>query len=91
MEIASGASLRHDDFEVVWFEGSNPLRYAGYMLAVAVKQVKRMPGVHSIRTRTMELRTTTPVQIDGEFHGREMLRIDTEPGALRLLMPSGYR
>ena len=33
LEIATGASLASDDFEVVLFEGSNPLRYMAYMLA----------------------------------------------------------
>src|SRR5262249_1897712 len=45
LEIASGASLLKDDFELVLFEGSSPLRYVGYMMAVAIKQVQKMPGV----------------------------------------------
>src|ERR1051326_8942799 len=34
LEIARGASLLHPDSEVVLFEGSNPLRYLAYMIAV---------------------------------------------------------
>jgi len=51
LEIASGASLHDDHFEVVLFEGSNPLRYAWYMLNVAAKRVQRLPGVHVLRAQ----------------------------------------
>ena len=54
MEIASGASLLSDDFEVVLFEGSNPLRYAAYMTAVTLRQAQSMPGVHTLRAKRIE-------------------------------------
>ena len=50
LELARGASLLSNEFETVMFEGSNPLRYAFYMMAVAVKQVQKMPGVHTVRS-----------------------------------------
>src|SRR4029078_9204442 len=62
LEIASGASLHDDHFEVVLFEGSNPLRYAWYMLNVAVKRVQRIAGVTVLRAQHVEILTATPVQ-----------------------------
>jgi diacylglycerol kinase (ATP) len=90
MEIASGASLLKDDFELVMFEGSNPWRYVGYMLAVAAGQVKNMPGVHTIRTKSLEIVSSAHLQVDGEYAGLERARIEIVPDALTLLMPASY-
>jgi diacylglycerol kinase (ATP) len=87
LEIASRASLRSDDFEVVLFEGSSPLRYAWYMLGVAAKRVQGMRGVRSFRTRRVDILTTAPLQIDGEYLGRLAVSIEIVPGALQLLLP----
>jgi YegS/Rv2252/BmrU family lipid kinase len=91
LEIASGASLHDDDFEVVLFEGSNPLRYAWYMLNVAAKRVQRVRGVHVLRAQRVEILTATPVQIDGEYLGRQTVSIEIVPGALQLLLPAKPR
>jgi diacylglycerol kinase (ATP) len=90
LEIASGASLAHDDFEFVLFEGSNPLRYVWYMLGVSVKRVQGMSGVHTVRGDMLEL-TNAHVQVDGEYAGRFPARIEIVPGALTLLMPPDYQ
>jgi len=87
LEIASGASLHDDHFEVVLFEGSNPLRYAWYMLNVAARRVQRIRGVHVLRTRQVDILTQAPVQIDGEYLGRQTVSIEIIPGALQLLLP----
>jgi diacylglycerol kinase (ATP) len=87
LEIASGASLHDDHFEVVLFEGSNPLRYAWYMLNVAARRVQRVRGVHVLRARRVEILSPTPVQIDGEYLGRQAVTIEIVPGALQLLLP----
>jgi len=87
LEIASGASLHDDDFEVVLFEGSNPLRYAWYMLNVAARRVQRMRGVRVLRAHQVVILTETPVQIDGEYLGRQAVSIEIVPGALYLLLP----
>ena len=87
LEIASGASLHDDDFEVVLFEGSNPLRYAWYMLNVAARRVQRIRGVRVLRAHEVEILTATPVQIDGEYLGRQAVSIEIVPGALQLLLP----
>lgn len=90
LEIASDASLRHEDFEVVLFEGENPLRYIWYMLGVATKRVRSMRGVRSLRARCVEVLTPAPAQVDGEFLGSEPISIDIVPQALCLLMPESY-
>jgi len=87
LEIASGASLHDDHFEVVLFEGSNPLRYAWYMLNVAARRVQRVRGVRVLRVNRLEILTQAPVQIDGEYLGRQAVSIEIVPGALRLLLP----
>ncbi len=91
LEIAAGASLLRDEFEVVMFEGSNPLRYAWYMLGVAVRHVQAMPGVHTFPARRIDLTGDLHVQIDGEYAGRLPTLLEIVPSALTLLMPPGYR
>ncbi len=90
LEIASGASLRSADFEVVVFEGRNPLRYAWYMLGVAVRQVQKLGGVHTRRAKSVQILTAGPSQVDGEYYGREVLTIEAVPEALTLLIPPSY-
>lgn len=90
LEIARGASLRRDDFEVVLFEGSNPLRYLYYMLGVAAKRVQKMPGVRTARAGSVELSGDVHVQVDGEYAGRTPARFEIVPDALTLLIPPTY-
>lgn len=91
LEIASGASLLSDDFEVVLFEGSSPLRYAWYMLGVLVKRVQKMRGAHTIRTTRVELLGDAHIQVDGEYAGRLPASLEIVPDAITLLMPPAYR
>ena len=91
MEIASGASLLSDDFEVVLFDGSSPLRYAAYMTAVALRQVKSMPGVRVLRTGRLAFSGDAHLQIDGEYGGRIPATLEMLPDALTLLTPPSYR
>lgn len=90
LEIALGASLRQDDFEVVLFEGSNPLRFLLYFLAVGLRLPQLLPGVRVLRARQVEILTPAPAQVDGEYYGREPLKIEAIPGALTLLIPPSY-
>ena len=90
LELASGASLLSNDFETVMFEGSNPLRYLFYMMAVSVKQVQKMPGVHTVRSTRVELLGDAPMQIDGEYIGRSPATIEIVPDALTILVPESY-
>ena len=91
LEIASGASLLRDDFEIVMFEGSNPLRYVWYMMGVGLKQVQSMRGVHTVRAGQIEICGDAHVQIDGEYAGRMPARFEIVPDALTILAPSVYR
>lgn len=91
MEIASGASLLSDDFEVVLFDGSHPLRYAAYMTAVTLRQVKSMPGVKTLRARRVAFSGDAHLQIDGEYGGRIPATLEIVPDALTLLAPVAYR
>ena len=90
LEIARGASLKRDDFEVVLFEGSNPLRYMGYMMGVFAKRVEKMPGVRTARAASVELNGDVHVQVDGEYAGRLPARFEIVPAALTLLIPPTY-
>jgi len=90
LEIASGASLLSDEFEIVLFEGSNPLRYAWYMLGVGIRRVQAMHGVHTHRARRIEFSGEGHLQIDGEYAGRLPASFEIAPAALTLLMPDNY-
>lgn len=90
LEIAGGASLVREDFEMVLFEGANPLRYAWYMLGVGMRRVQRMQGVQTVAARCAEILSSAHLQIDGEYAGRQPARLETVPGALTLLMPPKY-
>jgi diacylglycerol kinase (ATP) len=91
LEIASGASLLRDDFEIVMFEGSNPLRYVWYMTGVGLKQVQNMRGVHTVRAGQIELCGDAHLQIDGEYAGHMPGRFEIVPDALTILVPPAYR
>lgn len=91
MEIARGASLLHDEFEIVLFKGRNPLRYAFYMTGVGLGVIQRLPGVHTCKTEMLEILTPTHLQLDGEYAGRQTCRIEIVPAALRILVPPSYR
>jgi len=91
LQIARGASLLSDDFEIVLFEGSNPLRYICYMLGVAVSRVQKMPGVHTVRGTSVEFSGDAHLQIDGEYGGRLPASFEIVPDALTLLLPTDYR
>ncbi len=91
LEIASAASLLSDDFELVTFDGTNPIRYAAYMAAVVARQVKKMPGVRVTRAREIEFQGTAHIQIDGEYMGESPAKLEIVRDALTLLMPESYR
>jgi YegS/Rv2252/BmrU family lipid kinase len=91
LEIASGASLLSDDFEIVLLEGANPLRYAWYLLGVMAKRAQSMRGVRTLRGRCVELSGDAHLQIDGEYAGKLPARLEIVPDALTLLAPSAYK
>ncbi len=91
MEIARGSSLRRPDFEIVLFEGSNPLRYAWYMLGVLLHRAQKMNGVLTVPTQGVEILSATHLQIDGEYAGFQTARLEIATDALTLLMPPEYK
>ena len=95
LEIASGASLIDDSFEVVLFRGRSPLRYVVYFIGVATGMLDRFSGVTIERSQKVELPPAADrriyIQIDGEFAGHLPATIEIVPDALTLLMPSDFR
>lgn len=91
LQIAGGASLLSDEFELVTFRGTHPLRYALYFLSLAPRQVQNMPGVTTVRARRVDFRGSAHIQVDGEYVGEIPARLEIVPDALTLLMPEKYR
>ncbi len=94
LEIARGASLLHEHFELVLFEGSNPLRFVKYFTGVLLGNAARMRGVNVLRARSLTLRPanrkTVHIQIDGEDAGTLPVRVEAAPDALTLLLPADF-
>ena len=90
LEIAMGASLLCDDFEIVLFEGSHPLRYLWYMAGVGFKVAQRMRGVRTMRARRIEFSGDVHLQVDGEYAGVLPACFEIVPNALTLLIPKNY-
>ncbi|MFL6450626.1 MAG: diacylglycerol/lipid kinase family protein [Bryobacteraceae bacterium] len=94
LEIARGASLLRDDFEVVLFRGTLAVQYVPYLLAVALKQVHRMSGCKIFRASSVTCKSAagTPVlvQVDGELAGSLPFTAEAVPNALKLLVPAEY-
>jgi diacylglycerol kinase (ATP) len=94
LEIARGASLLRDDFEVVLFRGTLAVQYVPYLVAVALKQVHRMSGCKIIRATSVACKSASgnPVflQVDGELAGNLPMAAVAVPRALKLLVPAEY-
>ena len=94
LEIARGASLLRNDFEIVLFRGSVALRYLPYLLGVALKKVHRMHGCQIVRGRTVTCHSvsnkTVYAQVDGELAGEVPVSAELIPGALTLLVPPEF-
>jgi diacylglycerol kinase family enzyme len=94
LEIAMGASLMDDTFEVVVFEGTFPLRYFVYLGAVALKRLNTVRGVTIVKAEKLELAApegnAVELQVDGELAGCLPARISIAPAALTLLVPPQF-
>ncbi len=94
LEIARGASLVRDDFEVVLFRGTVSARYLGYLAGVAAHQVHRIPGCTVTRGRSVSFPSKNDqpiyVQVDGELAGKLPGTVEIVPDALTLLVPPDY-
>ena len=95
LEIARGASLLEDQFELVLFEGSSSFTYLKYMLGVAAHRHTRMRGITTLRTRQAVFSAPATgkahLQVDGEYAGFTPARIEIVPNALTLLVPPEFR
>ena len=94
LEIACGASLLDDEFELVLFEGSSSFTYLKYMLGVAVHRHLKMSGVTTLRARQAVFSSPRGekihVQVDGEYAGVLPGRVEIVPDALSLLVPQKF-
>ncbi len=94
LEIARGASLLRDDFEVVLFRGTNSVKYLPYLAGVAFRQVHRMQGCTVLRGRHISCQPPPDrsiyVQVDGELAGLLPAAVEILPSALTLLVPPSY-
>ncbi len=95
LEIARGASLLKDDFEIVLFRGTMSLQYLPYLAGVALKCVEKMRGVTFLRGRSVTCQPLsggigTYVQVDGELAGKLPITAKILPEAMTLLVPPSY-
>lgn len=95
LEIACGASLLEDDFEVVLFESRNPFRYLAYLLGAFFGGVEGMPGIRVLHAQQAEFfdpgNAKIHLQIDGEYAGTLPAAVEIVPSALTLLVPPDLR
>jgi diacylglycerol kinase (ATP) len=94
LEIARGASLLRDEFNIVLFRGTFSARYLIYLLGVVTRQLHRLEGCTFLRGRSVVCLPGQSqkiyVQIDGELGGNLPARIDLVPDALTLLVPAKF-
>lgn len=94
LEIARGASLLRDDFEVVLFRGTRSVRYLRYFAGVSMGRVARMAGCTVLRAQSVACEAPDSgqifVQVDGELAGSLPVTTRLLPDAITLLAPSAY-
>ncbi len=94
LEIARGASLLCNDFQIVLFRGRLAMQYIPYLLGVAMKRVHHLPGCTVLRGHNVRCQTSSGepvyVQVDGELAGALPLTTEILPDAITLLVPPRY-
>jgi diacylglycerol kinase (ATP) len=94
LEIARGASLLRNDFEVVLFRGTKAVQYLPYLVGVTLGQAARMSGCTVLHGRTVTCQEPSGkpvyVQVDGELAGKLPITAEIIPDALTLLVPPKY-
>jgi diacylglycerol kinase (ATP) len=94
LQIARGASLFRNDFEVVLFRGTRAMRYLPYLVGVTLGQAARMNGCKILYGRTVICQRPSGepvyVQVDGELAGALPMTAEIIPDALTLLVPPQY-
>ncbi len=94
LEIARGASLLRDDFEVVLFRGKQSYQYLPYLVGVALKQTSKLAGCTVVHGNVVNCHATADsevfAQVDGELVGKLGVTAEIVPGALILMMPPEF-
>ena len=94
LEIAKGASLLCNEFEVVLFEGENALGYLKYLAAVLVGRAGNLKGVTVIRSKKIACDSPSDsrirAQVDGELVSPLPASVEIVPEALTLLVPRRF-
>jgi diacylglycerol kinase (ATP) len=95
LEIARGASLLRDDFELVLFRGTVSARYLGYLAGVLTKRLHKMNGCTVLRAWSVRFMPASGdqnvfTQLDGELAGKLPASVTSLPNALTLLVPPEY-
>lgn len=94
LEIARGASLLRDEFEIVLFRGRQSYRYLPYLVGVATGQVQHLSGVTILRGTSVVCRQPADrdiyVQVDGELAGTLGMSAEIIPDALTLMLPAHF-
>lgn len=95
VDLAKGASLLADTFEVLIFEGRAALRYPFYFLAILTGLGSKMKGLTQLRATRVEVLPcpgeSVHVQVDGEYAGLIPATFEIVPSAVRLLAPSTFK
>lgn len=94
LEIAKGASLLRDDFEVVLFRGKQSYQYLPYFVGVALGKAAKLRGCTIVHGRNVSCHEVSNkdvfAQVDGELVGKLGVTAAILPQALTLLMPPAY-
>jgi YegS/Rv2252/BmrU family lipid kinase len=94
LEIARGASLLRNEFQVVLFRGTHSLRYLPYLAAVSLRVAERVNGCTFVYGRHVTCRAfhgeNIFTQVDGELAGQLPISAEIVPDALTLLLPASF-
>ena len=94
IDLAKGASLLSDTFEVILFEGRSVFRFPVYFLAILVGLSSKMKGLTFLRTSRVaaapQAGESVHVQVDGEYAGLLPASFEIVPSAVRLLVPQSF-
>ncbi len=94
LEIARGASLLRDDFEVVLFRGKQSYHYLPYFVGVALGQTAKLSGCTIVHGRTVSCHEVSGseifAQVDGELAGKLGVTAEIVPDSLTLMVPAVY-
>jgi diacylglycerol kinase (ATP) len=94
LEIARGASLLRNEFQIVLFRGKHSLRYLSYLAAVGLRLAERVSGCTFVYGRHVTCRPTNGAgifaQVDGELAGKLPILAEIVPDALTLLLPAAF-